>query len=216
MQVDKKKYFLIGGLCLLIVLVILAICLLAGNGGNTGETQPQQQTGDVQDPANQPTTGTTGTGNSTEETVKKPLTEVPNSAPSVQVPDADSQKEGLQFPSQVPGHNLIIEKLEPYAGMFVEDGTNAQVQNVAMLLVNNVGQEAIEYAEITVRYADQTLVFHITALPAGGRMVVQEATGKAAPASVPQEATALVVKRTQMAIAQELSVVDNGELSVVA
>ena len=66
----------------------------------------------------------------------------------VEIPVAN-ETSGLQFPCEVPGHNLRIEKLGPYTGIFVEDGTNQQVPDVAMLLVKNTGDSAVEYAEIT-------------------------------------------------------------------
>lgn len=131
--------------------------------------------------------------------------------PFVEIPDEDQEKEGLQFPCEVPGYHLMIEKLAPYSGIFVEDGSNADVTDVAMLLVYNAGQTPVEYAQITVQYPQQTLEFYISALPAGERLVVQEKTGKSVPEGVPQEASALVVQRAQMEIAPEISVTDNAD-----
>ena len=134
--------------------------------------------------------------------------------PVVEIPDEDAEEEGLQFPCQIPGYDLEIEKLAPYTGLFVEDGTNTQVENVAMLLIHNKGTQAVEYTEITVNYAEETLLFHITALPAGESMVVQEKDCKTIPEGVPLTAKALVVRRAQMEIAPEISVTDNGDNSL--
>ena len=157
-----------------------------------------------------PTTATNPTTN--QNTATEPEVTAPppiETPPSVDIPDSDD-KEGLQFPCEVPGYDLYLEKLASYSGIFVEDGTNAQVSDVAMMMVHNQGQSAVEYTEITVKYADETLMFHISALPAGERMVVQESTGKPLPQGLALEASALVVQRVQMEVAPEISVTDNG------
>ena len=143
-----------------------------------------------------------------EETTTTPPEDLP---PFVEIPDQDAEKEGLEFPCEVPGYDLVIEKLAPYTGLFVEDGTNAQVTDVAMLLIHNQGDSAVEYTEITVEYEEKTLVFRISALPAGESLVVQESTGSAVPEGTAQKASALVVQRAQMQIAPEISVTDNGD-----
>ena len=61
---------------------------------------------------------------------------------------------------------------------------------------------------------DTTLSFHVTALPAGEKMVVQESTGKSVPSDTPQSASALVIHRTKMSIAPEVTVTDNGDNSL--
>ena len=145
-----------------------------------------------------------------QEEITPPPDDIP---PEVVIPD-DDEEEGLQFPCEVPGHNLTIEKLAPYTGIFVEDGTNQQVTDVAMLLVHNNGDSAVEYTEITVEYKEKNLTFCISALPAGETMVVQEKSGSSVPEGVALSASALVIHRTQMGIAQGLSVSDNGDNSM--
>ena len=180
------------------------------NPGNTdpGNTDPGNTDSGNTDP-NQPEDKPQVPDVDQEDPVQPPV-DVP---PVVEIPDED-EVVGLQFPCEVPNHSLRIEKLEPYSGMFVEDGTNRQVTDVAMLLVYNHGTTAVEYTEITVEYQGKTLTFQITALPAGQKMVVQEKSGAAIPAGVPLSASALVVHRAQMQIAQGLSVVDNGDNSL--
>ena len=56
--------------------------------------------------------------------------------------------------------------------------------------------------------------FQITALPAGERMVVQEKSGNTIPEGNALRASALVVHRTQMDVAKEVSVKDNGDNSL--
>lgn len=133
--------------------------------------------------------------------------------PSVVIPPEDEEK-GLSFPCQVPGYDLVIEKLAPYSGLYVEDGTNAQCTDVAMILVRNNGSEAVEYAQIVVQFESTQLQFRISALPGGESAVVQEFTAATIPEEKALEASVLVVQRSEMSFAPEVSVKDNGDNSI--
>ena len=118
---------------------------------------------------------------------------------------------GISFPCQIPEYNLTIVKMAPYSGMFVEDGTNANVENVAMLLVENNGNYAVEYTQISVVCGQETLLFDISALPAGEKLVVQEKNGKSIPEGEIASATAMVVQRADMDMSEsQVQVTDNG------
>ena len=128
------------------------------------------------------------------------------------VEDPDTGESVVNFPCRVPGYDLVVEKLAPYNGMYVEDGSNRQVTDVAMLLVRNEGNYPVEYAEIAMQYGQQQLVFRISALPAGGSAVVQERSQQKAPEEKPSGCKALVVQRAQMGMAeQQVSVTENGD-----
>lgn len=117
----------------------------------------------------------------------------------------------INFPFEIPGYGLVIEKLAPYSGLYVEDGTNVNVSNVAMLLVHNNSTVALEYTQIILRYGQEELLFNISALPAGARIVVQEKSCKAVPAGKPINARALVIPRQEMELFEEaVKVTDNG------
>ena len=125
--------------------------------------------------------------------------------PSVEIPV-------LTFPCQVPGHGLTIERIAPYTGMYVEDGTNVLVENVAMLLVKNTGTQPVEYTQICIQYGEESLLFDISALPVGERIVVQEKFCKKIPEKDATSASAMVIYRADMAASNEkISVVDNGD-----
>lgn len=130
--------------------------------------------------------------------------------PTVDLPTADDG--GLSFPCQVPGYNLVIQRLAPYSGMYVEDGTNATVENVAMLMVTNNGDYPVEYAHITVQYGDATLEFNISALPAGENLVVQEKNGQTIPDGKAVKASATIVRRASLDMSyDQVQVTDNGD-----
>lgn len=147
-----------------------------------------------------------------DETTTTPPQELP---PTVEIPTvkdpATGEDLGVTFPCKVPDSGLVIEKMAPYSGMFVEDGTNANVENVAMLMVRNQGDHPVEYTQIRVECGQETLLFDISALPVGEYLVVQEKNGKTMPEGKTTAAAALVVQRADMEMSKnEVQVTDNG------
>lgn len=142
-----------------------------------------------------------------------PTEELP---PTVVIPpekDPQTGEEiGISFPCQIPGYDLTIERMAPYNGMFVEDGSNANIKNVAMLLVKNNGDFPVEYTRIRVVCGQEELLFDISALPAGEKLVVQEKTGKTISESKATSASALIVQRANMEMSEgKVEVIDNGD-----
>lgn len=139
--------------------------------------------------------------------------------PSVVIPPekdpTTGEEKGISFPCQIPEYDITIEKMAPYNGTFVEDGSNATVKNVAMLLVKNNGDFPIEYTRISVVCGQEELVFDISALPSGEKLVVQEKNGKTISESKADSASALVVQRASMEMFEDkLQVTDNGDNTI--
>ena len=158
---------------------------------------------------------TVGNGDS-QDTQDEQLTPPEELPATVEIPTekdpVTGEDKGVTFPCQVPGYDLVIEKMAPYNGMFVEDGTNANIQNVAMLMVHNDGDYPIEYTQIRVMYGQEELLFDVSALPVGERLVVQEKNGKSITDDKVTSASALVVQRANMEMSEQIvSVVDNGD-----
>lgn len=179
--------------------------------------EPTQQPTETTEPAD-PTTPTSPTTPGTSKPNNKPgSSQPPNDGPppSVTIPpeeDPETGKQTLTFPCQIPGYDLVIEKLAPYTGIYVEDGTNQQITDVAMLMVRNHGTTALEYAEINVAFGEETLTFHISALPAGEKLVVQESDKKQIPGKDPTGCAALVIQNSNMvASSTSVSVTDDGK-----
>lgn len=121
----------------------------------------------------------------------------------------------VHFPYTVPGYDLFIEHIAPYSGLYLEDGSNREVSQVAMLLIRNDGSYPVEFAEIAVTYGETQLLFDVSALPAGERLVVQEKTGAAIPDGVPDACSVLISRREAMNTSHtEVSVADNGDNSL--
>ena len=205
MKKSKIIKLLSGILCVLIVAAVVLVSL------NLDNLLPEPIFGifrPMPTPNEDGTTSTTHPGYYPLE----PPEDLPSSVVIPTEKDPQTGKESVSFPCRVPGYDLVIHRLAPYDGMFVEDGTNATVEKVAMLLVSNEGDYPIEYAQISVQCGDQTLRFDISALPAGEKLVVQEKTGQILANDVAQRASATVVRRANLDMsADQVEVTDNGD-----
>lgn len=200
----------IGILCIVLVLLAAVVAVILDS------QSPDPIFGIFQ---TEPTAPTEDTGGSFQETENSDPSDGqrPEDKPSsVVIPpekDPETGKElGISFPCPIPGYNMTIEKMEPYNGMFVEDGSNADIKDVAMLLVKNNGDFPVEYTQIRVMCGQEELLFDISALPAGEKLVVQEKTGKTISESKASSASALVVQRANMEMSEgKVEVTDNGD-----
>ena len=210
MKKKKLALPLIGALCILLLLLAGTVAVFLDSQSpepvlGIFQTEPTEEN----TPTEQPQTPTTPTGSE----VVSPPKELPGSVeiPTNKNPET-GEPAGLSFPCTVPEYDLVIEKMAPYSGMFVEDGSNANTENVAMLMVENKGQFPVEYTQICVNYGQEKLLFDISALPVGEKLVVQEKTGKPIPDAKATAATAMVVQRADMEMAEgKVQVTDNGD-----
>ena len=227
----KKKHpmkAVIGILCVLLLVLVAAVALMLDSQSPNPifgifQTEPTNPTEETTNPTlgwEDPTQGEEPTqGDDPAAPTEEQLTPPEDLPPTVTLPtEKDPQtgeNKGVSFPCQVPEYDLVIEKLAPYSGLYVEDGSNVTVPNVAMLLVYNDGDFPLEYTQIRVAYGNETLLFDISALPVGEKLVVQEKNGKAIPGAVAESATALVVQRANMEMSEEMvRVVDNGDNTI--
>lgn len=211
MNKKKTAWPLLGVLCVLILFFAVAVAVVLDSRSpdpilgifRTEPTDSEEETVE--------STGETSTIPSEE-----PITPPKDLPSSVEIPtEKDPQtgeSVGITFPCKIPEYGLVIEKMAPYSGMFVEDGSNANTQNVAMLLVRNLGDFPVEYTQICVEYGQEKLLFDISALPVGEKLVVQEKSGKPAPEGNAVAATAMVVQRADMEMSEgKVRVTDNGD-----
>ena len=216
MNEKNRLKILVGALCvILVLLVILAALVLDSRSPDpiwgVFQTEPTDS-----GEASQPTTDTTGDPSEIPDATEEQLAPPTDQPPTVVIPpekDPTTGEEiGISFPCQIPGYDMTIERLAPYNGMFVEDGSNANVENVAMLLVKNDGDYPVEYTQIRVVCGGEELLFDVSALPVGEKLVVQEKTGKPISESKATSATALVVQRANMEMSEgRVQVTDNGD-----
>lgn len=72
------------------------------------------------------------------------------------------------------GYGLYATDMGSYTGTYMEDGTDEIVSGVLMLVVENAGEEDIQYAEITMDFGEKQAAFDLTTLPAGAKVVLLE------------------------------------------
>lgn len=85
----------------------------------------------------------------------------------------------LEFPYAIPGADLVIQKIDSYDGIFLEDGSDRNVSGVCAMVLVNQGSIGVEYANINLSQNGANLVFKATVVPAGATVVVQESNGAA-------------------------------------
>ena len=224
MKKDNRTKVFIGIVCALVLILVAAVAVFLDSRSPNPifgifQTEPTDTTEETQEPTSGETSGTGGDSTTSEDPTDSSDTAVtpPTDLPATVVLPTETnpqtgEPEGIQFPCKVPEYGLVIERMEPYNGMFVEDGSNANTENVAMLLVQNDGDFPVEYTQICVEYGQEKLLFDISALPIGERMVVQEKTGKPIPEGKASGATATVVQRADMQMSESMvRVTDNGD-----
>ena len=64
--------------------------------------------------------------------------------------------------------------MDAYSGIFIEDGSDKEVKNVAAIEVKNTSKKAVEFAQIQLYNGDKKLVFDVSTLPANSSAVVME------------------------------------------
>lgn len=90
-------------------------------------------------------------------------------APDATEPDVTQEPQNTNL-----GHDVELLDIGKYTGMFMEDGSDEIVSGVLMLKIVNNGDEAIQYAEITMSYGGQTAHFTVSTLLPGATMVLLE------------------------------------------
>ena len=219
MNEKNRLKILAGALCVVLLILAAVVALVLDSQSpdpifGIFQTEPTASTEDTQNPAE--TTDGPSKEPEIPDATEEQLPPPEEQPPAVVIPpekDPHTGEEiGISFPCQIPGYDLTIEKMAPYNGMFVEDGSNANIKNVAMLLVKNNGDFPVEYTQIRVMCGQEELLFDISALPAGEKLVVQEKTGKTVSESKATSASALVVQRANMEMSEnKVRVIDNGD-----
>jgi len=76
-------------------------------------------------------------------------------------------------------NDLEVTKMGAYTGLYMEDGSDDLVSGVMMIIVQNNGDQALQYAEITLSGPVGDARFKLSTLKPGEQMVVLEADRKA-------------------------------------
>ena len=126
-------------------------------------------------------------------------------------PATEPEAKPITLPYEIPATTLKIHRIAPYDGIYLEDGANQEASEIAMILLENTGAEAVEYADITLKYGDATISFKASALPAGAKVIVQAVDRAEIPSGKLTECYATVATLPSLTMSEDqASVTDNG------
>ena len=72
------------------------------------------------------------------------------------------------------GYGVYVKDIAGYTGLYMEDGSDEVLSNILMMVVENGGDQDIQYAKINMDLGDQQAEFIITTLPVGESIVLLE------------------------------------------
>lgn len=75
---------------------------------------------------------------------------------------------------KVDDADITIQRINGYSGIFIEDGSDKEVKNVAAIEVKNTSNKPLEFAQIQLYNGSKKLVFDVSTLPANSSAVVME------------------------------------------
>lgn len=222
MNKQTKRILLGIGCAAMTIFILLAAWWLLWNGRAQNDPAQTEPTG--------PGISTVPTGDPTHETQSPPIVTLPPETgtdatdpvtPPTEPPTPPTQPptepeiKGLDFPYAIADTELVIVQLLPYDGVFLEDGSDTDMDGVTTMLLKNTGSTGIEYADIALKSGDQTLEFTLSAVPAGACVIVQEKNGTAYAERVFTSCTAnvAVLERFDMAAAA-IKIEESGDYSL--
>lgn len=201
MKNKKTLLIVIAVVAVLALALVIWLCTRSGDAPETPDTPKTTETAqpskdpDLDAPDAQP--GTVGNGDTSNVT-----TDTGADTPWTTMMDGD--------------YSIGIRSLGGYDGLFIEDGSDAEVTGVLALQFTNNGTDAIQYAEYAFQVGNETLCFKLSDLPAGYSAVVLEANRH------PYD-SAEILKLTDRVVAtaesfsfanEQVLVVDNGDDSL--
>ena len=90
------------------------------------------------------------------------------------ITDFDNIGETIKDNYEVNDADIKIQHINSYSGIFIEDGSDVEVDNVAAIQVKNTSKKALEFAQIQIYNGDKKLVFDVSSLPANSSAIIME------------------------------------------
>ena len=123
--------------------------------------------------------------------------------------------QSISFPYVISGTGLTVRKLDSYDGVYIEDGSDVQVSNLCVILLENTMDTVAEYAKVTVELDGKTLTFEASAIPPKSTVVVQESGKSSWVDGKCTSCTAEVARLDEFELSEgQVKVVDNGDGSL--
>lgn len=99
--------------------------------------------------------------------------------PTLQTQAAETiAQNALEFPVVVKGTELIVQYTAQYEGPFLEDAQQQPISGVMALMVYNPGNRYFTDVMLHLQQGQRTLLFEITMLPPGSKVLVLEKSGQ--------------------------------------
>lgn len=111
---------------------------------------------------------------SKEDPVSPTPTPTPEPTPTP-LPQPPEKPVVFTLPYTIPGSSLEIQNIRSFSGQYLEDGSDENVENIAVAILKNNGSSPIEYADIQLFCGNTLYNFKASDLPAGSIVVAQEA-----------------------------------------
>ncbi len=174
---------LLAVIAVLVFAVIVVVAALAGKGN--GRRDQDSSVGDISSAEEENGTGTEderSTDSETDAGGDESLTEKESGAGDSAQDGTDNVSgstsgigEDISFPYVSSIDELELEAVYNYSGYYIEDGSEDEIDSVAVLEVTNTSSQVIEYGTIALTADGKTLNFEVSLLPAGATALVMEA-----------------------------------------
>lgn len=83
-------------------------------------------------------------------------------------------KDTISFPYTIPDTKIKLTYMNGYDGLFIEDGSDKKVKNVAALQIENNSEQAVEYGEVKLKAGSKILEFDFSDLSEESSIIVLE------------------------------------------
>ena len=169
MKKPSEKFWLWAGLALGAVVLLILI----GRSVKKEESVKDIPLPSTQPPATAATANTDSTAGQTDPTTQTD-TQVQDQPTQPQSPGTETEPSLLAEPDELAQAGLELVSTGSYTGIYMEDGSDEVVSGVAMLVLDNISDQTIQYAAFTLTGGSQELHFTLSTLPPGERIVLLE------------------------------------------
>ena len=220
-KLGRKKVWVVAGAMVLVVVVVTAVGLgMRNNRPDTADAPDQAQTPTAtqspmptatQAPDADPSQSGGNSAGNNGEFVWQDSPAQGNQGTGGQGGEA----QGISFPYAIGDTGLTLKKLGSYDGIYIEDGSDTQVSNVCVILLENTRDTVAEYAKVSLTLEGRTLTFEASAIPPKATVVVQESQKAAWSEGTCYSCTADVARLDAFQLSQDqVKVEDNGDGSL--
>lgn len=123
----------------------------------------------------------------------------------------ETEKEEFSLPYSIPMSSLVVKNMISYSGIYLEDGSDEEISDVATILIENTGDQGIEYADIEMRAGSETLHFIGTAIPPKSKMIIMAKDRAPMPSEPVTQCSAAVTDGSDFSMSEDLVQVTEGE-----